>query len=56
MVTSQKEALLEVSRARDEIQGTVQLARKGGYLFLIYLLAMVLEELANIEHGRPTEL
>ncbi len=56
MATTQKEVLLEVSKARDEIQATVQLARKGGYLFLIYLLAMVLEELANIEHGQPTEL
>ncbi len=56
MATSVKEASLDISKARQEILNTVQAARQGGHLFLIYLLAMVLEELTNIERGQPTEL
>lgn len=56
MATSKKEAPLDISKVRQEILNTVQAARQGGHLFLIYLLAMVLEEITNIERGRPTEL
>lgn len=56
MATSVKEAPLDISKVRQELLNTVHAARQGGHLFLIYLLAMVLEELTNIERGRPTEL
>ncbi len=56
MATSVKEAPLDISKVRQELLNTVHAARQGGHLFFIYLLAMVLEELTNIERGRPTEL
>jgi hypothetical protein len=47
---------LDVPKTRLEIIDTIKAARQSGNLFLIYLLSMVIEELANIESGQPTEL
>lgn len=49
------EEALDVSKTRHELREALHAARQSGHMFLIYLLALALEELTNIENGRATE-
>jgi hypothetical protein len=43
-------------QARGEMAKLLFTARRSRHIFLIYLLGLVLEEIRNIESGRPSNI
>ncbi|MVA56835.1 hypothetical protein [Agrobacterium vitis] len=46
----------EAEQMRQEIQKVIATANASGNYFLIYLLGMALQEVDNIQRGKPTPL